>query len=191
MKNKIKKISFLLLMFIILMKVTIFADILNINIKANKEKVNVGDKVKITVSWDKGMQAADFILMYDSEKLEFIKGDLKDDYIHNENGKVKTAWFSMDDTDKTKIEYTFKAKKTGKTELETKVNGGFATGTLLMPTGYNEGKLQLEIKDANPVLKILKIITFVIIILLLIAFIIKKLKNNKKGKFNDKNKKLK
>lgn len=182
MKNKIKKTSLIVLIFLMLIQVTVLADTLDIKIKANKKKLNVGDKVKITVFWDKGMQAADFVLKYDADKLEFIKSDLKDDYINNSNGNVKTAWFSMDDTDKTKIEYTFKTTKTGTAELETNVNGGFATGTLSMPTGYKEGKLQLEIKETNPVLSVLKIVVFIIIILLMAFFIIKKLNNNKKGK---------
>ena len=186
MKNKTRKILLIALIFIVLTQVTLLASTLNINIKANKSKVNVGDKVKITVFWDKGMQAADFILKYDENKLEFVKSDLQDEYINNTNGKVKTAWFSMDDTDKTKIEYTFKAKETGETELETKVNGGFATGTLLMPTGYKEGKLQLEIKESNPVLSVLKIAVVIIVILLIVVFIIKKSNNNKKGRVSKK-----
>lgn len=186
MKNKIKKIALIALMLLMLIQITVFADTLNIKIKANKERVNVGDKVKVTVSWDKGMQAADFILKYDADKLEFVKSDLEEDYINNSNGNVKTAWFSMDDTDKTKIEYTFKAKETGKAEFETRVNGGFATGTLSMPTGYKEGKLQLEIKESNPVLSILKIVVFIIVILLIVVFIIKKSNNNKKGRVTKK-----
>ena len=185
MKNKTRKILLIALIFIVLTQVTLLASTLNINIKANKSKVNVGDKVKITVFWDKGMQAADFILKYDENKLEFVKSDLQDEYINNTNGKVKTAWFSMDDTDKTKIEYTFEAKEKGTTELETKVNGGFATGNLSMPTGYKEGKLQLEIKESNPLLSVLKIVVF-IIILIIVVFIIKKLNNNKKGRVTKK-----
>ena len=185
MKNKTKKIVPIALLFLMLIQVTVFADTLNINIKANKEKINVGDKVKVTVSWDKGMQAADFILKYDADKLEFVKSDLEEDYINNSKGNVKTAWFSMDDTDKTKIEYIFEAKAKGETELETKVNGGFATGTLSMPTGYKEGKLQLEIKESNPVLNVLKVVV-IIVILLIVAFIIKKSNNNKKGRVTKK-----
>lgn len=186
MKRNIKKISLLVLMFIILLQITIFAEILNIDIKTSKEKVKVGDKVKIIVDWDKGMQAADFALIYDSEKLEFIKSDLKDDYINNKDGEIKTAWFSMDDKDKTKIEYTFKAKKIGKTELKTKVNGGFATGSLLMPTGYNEGEIELEIKTANPILKAFKIIVMIIIVLAIVILFIRKINNKKKGILNKK-----
>ena len=182
--KKFKKTSLLVLVLIALMQVKIFADTLNIDIKADKEKINVGDKVKITVSWDKGMQAADFILNYDTEKLEFVKSDLKEDYINNSNGKLRTAWFSMDDTDKTKIEYIFEAKQTGTTELETKVNGGFATGSLLMPTGYNEGKLRLEINNANIVFKVLKITIIIAMVLILIILILRKTRINKTGKIN-------
>lgn len=178
--NKILRTSIIALILVLLMQITVFADTLNINIKANNAKIKVGDKVKVTVYWDKGMQAADYILNYDSEKLEFVKTDLKDDYINNTNGQVKTAWFSVDDKDKTKIEYTFKAKKSGTAELKTTVNGGFATGNLEMPTEYTEGELQLNISKANVSLKILKILAIVIVILVLINLIFKRLQKSGK-----------
>ena len=173
--NKILRASIIALILVLLMQITVFADTLNINIKANNEKIKVGDKVKVTVYWDKGMQAADYILNYDSEKLEFVKTDLKDDYINNTNGEVKTAWFSINDKDKTKIEYVFKAKKAGTAELKTTINGGFATGNLEMPTEYTEGKIQLNITKANIFLRILKVLVIVIVILVLINLILKKL----------------
>ncbi len=179
--NEILRISTITSILVILMQIAVFADTLNINIKTtNKGKIKVGDKVKVIVYWDKGMQAADYILKYDSEKLEFIKTDLKDDYINNANGQVKTAWFSIDDKDKTKIEYIFKAKKSGTANLETIINGGFATGNLEMPTEYTEGNLQLEIQEANIFLKILKVIAIIIIILMLINLILKKLQKSGK-----------
>ena len=178
--NKILRTSIIALILVLLMQITVFADTLNINIKANTAKIKVGDKVTVTVYWDKGMQAADYILNYDSEKLEFVKTDLKDDYINNTNGQVKTAWFSVDDKDKTKIEYTFKAKKSGTAELKTTVNGGFATGNLEMPTEYTEGELQLNISKANVSLKILKILAIVIVILVLINLIFKRLQKSGK-----------
>ena len=186
--NKLLKTTILAVIILMLIQVTVFAETLNINIKANKQKVNVGETVKITVSWDKGMQAADFILNYDADKLEFVKSDLEDDYINDRSGKLRTAWFSIDDTDKTKIEYTFKAKETGTAEFETKVNGGFATGTLSMPTEYNEGKLQLEISEANPILNVLKTVLCIIVILLILVIIVNKTKNNKKHRVTKKEK---
>ena len=171
MKSKILKITILTLMIIMFMQISSFASILKINLEADKENVKIGEEVKVTVSWNQGMQAADFYLIYDSKKLEFVEADIEDDYINAEEGNIKTAWFSMDDTDKTQIEYTFKPKKAGKVEIETKVNGGFATGNLQIPNKYEEGNLTIEISQ-SPVMNALKIIAIVIGVVIVFVLII-------------------
>ena len=181
MKNRVLKITILTLMIINLIQIAVFANELTLNISTNKTEVKEGDKIKVIVSWEQGMQAADFYLKYDSEKLKFIEADIEKDFINSETeGQVKTAWFSADNTDKTQIEYTFKVKKSGTAEFETKINGGFATGELEIPNKYNEGKLSLEIAKQSLVIRILKVL-IVVVIIVVILLIIKKNINKKTG----------
>lgn len=162
MKNKIFKITILVIIILMFMQVSLLAaNTLKINLKADKDNIKVGEEVKVTVSWKQGMQAVDFYLKYNSKKLEFVEADIEDDYINSEDGKVKTAWFSMDDTDKTQIEYTFKAKKAGTVDISTKVNGGFATGNLQIPNKYEEGNVTIEIANTS-IMNIVKVIGIII-----------------------------
>ena len=181
MKNKVLKIVILTLMIINLIQIAVFANELTLNIATDKTETRVGDKIKVVVSWDQGMQAADFYLNYDSEKLKFIKADIEKDFINSEKeGQVKTAWFSADNTDKTQIEYTFKAKESGTAEFKTKINGGFATGELEIPNKYKNGKLTIEIAKQSLIIRILKVLV-VVIIVVVILLIIKKNINKKTG----------
>lgn len=192
MKDKLLKITIFTLMIIIFMQLAVFANTLTLNISTNKQSVKAGEKFKVIVSWKQGMQAADFYLKYDSEKLKFIKTDISDDYINSkENGKIKTAWFSMDDTDKTKIEYTFKAKKSGIVEFETKINGGFATGELKVPSKYEEGKLEINVKKQPLIIRILKVIVIIVGIVIIILILRKTVISKKKNKKGSKEKNVK
>ena len=173
MKKKLLKTLIIALAIIIFTQITVFANTLKLNLVADKNNLKINEEVKITVSWSEKMQAADFSIKYDQEKLEFVRSELADDFINSEEGDLKTAWFSMDDVDKTKIEYTFKAKKAGKVELSTQINGGFATGELEMPTNYENATLTLKIAQ-NPIINILKIIGTLAVILIIIILIIKK-----------------
>lgn len=178
MKKNILKISIIVLMMLFI-SITSLASTLTLDIKSDKEKVTVGEEVKVTVLWDKGMQAADFSLLYNSKLLEYVKADIADDFVNSKENEVKIAWFSLDDTDKTNIEYTFKAKKAGKVEFSTKINGGFATGQLELQENYNNGKLTLKIEDTliNKVIKTVLVIICILIVLL----IIRKIKTKKRG----------
>ena len=103
-------------------------------------------------------------------------------FINNEkdNGVLKTAWFSIDDTTKTEIQYTFKIKKSGTANFTTKVYGGFATEKLGMPDNYEEGKLAIKISK-NPIM-IYTIIGVSIIFITIILTIIIRNKNIKRRK---------
>ena len=108
--------------------------------------------------------------------------NISEDYINSEKeGQIKTAWFSMDNTDKTEIKYTFKVNRSGTAEFKTKINGGFATGKLKVPDKYNEGKLTLEVEKQPLIIRILKIIFISIVVLIVIKiFFVLTTKNNKK-----------
>ena len=185
MKNKLLKISILVLTIIIFMQITVFASRLTLNISIDKQKIKKGDKFTVIVSWKEGMQAADFYLKYDSEKLKFIKTDISDEYINSEEkGQVKTAWFSLDNTDKTEIKYIFEAIDDGRVKFETMINGGFATGDLEILNKYDEATLVIKILS-NPIENLFKIIgivigTVIIFILIKVVINIKSEKSRKK-----------
>ncbi|MBR6504491.1 MAG: hypothetical protein IKT41_02040, partial [Clostridia bacterium] len=86
-----------------------------------------------------GMQAADFILNYDKEKVEYVSSSIKGTYCVNDadNGKVKVVWFSDDDTDMTKITFTFKAKAEGEVKFSVEIDGGFADKNVVSPDSYD------------------------------------------------------
>ena len=129
------------------------------------------------------MQAADFSLNYDSKKLQYIKSDIDDVFVNNDENKgiLNTSWVSLDDTDKNEIEYTFKVKKEGKTKFSTTVNGGFSTGQLEIPNNYNEGGLTVKIVGYhNTVLCVM--VAGVLIIAIILLFSSKGRRKNKTKK---------
>ena len=167
MKTKTIFITLLTIFTLIILKSSAFANELTLTINTDKEKIKIEDEIKIKVSWDKPMQAADFELNYDTKKVEYIKSDIDDVYVANneEAGIIKTSWVSLDNTDKTEIEYTFKVKKSGKAKFTTTTDGGFATGELEIPTKYNDGELILKISGNYTIIYVLAIIIITIIII--------------------------
>lgn len=176
MKTKIIFVIIIAIFALIILQSTVFASELTLNISANKEEVNVEDEIKIKVSWDKAMQAADFELSYDTKKLEYLNSNIDYVYVNNneKEGIVKTSWISLDNTDKTEIEYTFKVKKCGKAKFTTKTNGGFATGELEVPNKYNDSELVIKISCNYTVVSIL-----IIIIVIVTAIFVKKIVGGK------------
>lgn len=165
-----KKILFgLIILVIMIMPVCVYANTLSLNISTNNEKVKKGDEINVKVSWNQEMQAADFYLNYDSEKLEYVKCDVDDMFVNNEvdKGVLKTAWVSIDDTSRTDIQYTFKVKKSGTANFTTKINGGFATGELELPDNYEEGELSVKI-SGNDMIIYMAICIFVVLIIVFI-----------------------
>ena len=174
-----KKLIVSIALFVLIITSYVYAFTLNIDILADKNKVRKIDEVTIEVKWDKEMQAADFSLNYDSKKLEYIKSDIDDIYIDStENGVIKTAWISIDNTNKTNIKYIFKVLKTGKLKFNINVDGGFATGELEIPSDYNVNELKIE--SSNTLLIVIIILIVLIIVFIVTKIILKKRKNNKK-----------
>ena len=167
------KLGILALIIMISIPIYSFANTLTLNMKVDKEEIKIGDEIKITVSWDKEMQAADFYLNYNSKKLEFVTCNVDELFVNNnaEEGKIKTSWVSLDDSNKTEIEYTFKVKKGGKAKFTTTIDGGFATGELEVPTQYNNGELLLKITGDYTIIYVLSIIIITITIIFIKKFI--------------------
>ncbi len=158
---------------LIILQAPVFANELILTISTNKEEIKVEDEIKIRVSWNKGMQAADFELNYDTNKVQYIRSDIDDVYVTNDEkqGVLKTSWVSLDNTDKTEIEYIFKIKKGGKAKFTTTIDGGFATGELEIPAKYVDGELILKISGDYKIIYVLLIITLTIIIIFMKKFI--------------------
>ncbi len=167
--KKIFKIFSIVLYVIIFMQISVHATSLDLQIHSNEKNVKIGDEIKIKVSWSEEMQAADFSLNYDSKKVQYISSDLDDIFVNNqpEKGKIKTAWFSMDDTNRTEVEYTFKVIKGGKIKFSTTTEGGFATGNLETPEEYNEGKLTIKAPGNYTIIYVLTIMIIIIIIIVI------------------------
>lgn len=160
--------------------VCVYANTLTLNISTNNEKVEIGNEINVTVSWNQEMQAADFNLNYDSEKLEYVKCNVDDMFVNNEvdNGVLKTAWVSIDDTTKKEIQYTFKVKKSGTATFTTKVYGGFATGELEIPDNYTEGKLEIKIFGNDMIIYVIIGALVIVFIAMILNLIIRKKSKN-------------
>ena len=115
------------------------AETLVLNVISDKDKIDVGDEITVTVDWKQKMQAADFVLNYNQDKFEFIGSDIEETFYKADTSKVKVVWVSIDDTDKTKISFKFKALRSGNAKFSATVDGGFATGTLAIPESYKMG----------------------------------------------------
>ena len=173
---KRNKIYILTIVFIFLLMTNVFAETLKLTISSDKTEFKKNDEITIEVNWEQGMQAADYILNYDSKKLEFIESDVEDIFLDKkEEGKIRTAWFSLDDTDKTSIKYKFKVLKTGKLEFTANVEGGFANGEMQSPDNYENGKLTIGKSNTLIIVIIVAIVIVAIIVLLM-----KKSKKRKK-----------
>lgn len=177
-----KKAINIIFLLIILLSITtsVYASTLNLEVTSNKEKVDVGEEIILTVDWKEEMQAADFILKYDNEKFEFISVDIDNELLYtNENSQIKVAWFSMDNTDKTNLNFVFKALKPGKAYFSTEIDGGFATGELVLPDNYSTGSTTVKVNGFAIEYIILIVIAVIILIVIIALISTKKAKSRK------------
>ena len=173
-----KKISIIFLLMIILLNSVVYATTLNLDVKSNKERLEVGEEVVITVDWKEGMQAADFILKYDDSKFEFKSIDIENDFYKVKDSQIEVVWISLDDVDKTSMNVIFKALNPGKSSFSAEVAGGFATGELVMPTDYNDGKTTVKVNGFSS--ETLLYIGIPVIIIIIAIFVIRKIKTKNK-----------
>lgn len=171
--KKILSITFLLM--IILLNSVVYALTLNLDITSNKEKVDVDEEIVVTVDWKEEMQAADFILNYDSSKFEFVNIDIENDFYTIKDNAIEIVWFSLDETDKTSISVTFKALNPGKAKFSTEIDGGFATGELVIPDNYNTNSTTVKVNGFTTGNIILGVVA-VIVLILIGVFILKRTK---------------
>ena len=170
MKRKIV----LSLFFIFLLTISIVnANTLKLDITTENKKIKKDEEITIKVSWNQKMQAADFTLNFDNNKLEYVNANIDEVFINTKDNKIKTSWASMDDTDKTEFEYKFKVKKVGNFKFTTTIDGGFADGNLVKPTDYKNGELIIGNSS-----KIFLIFFLFVVCGITLYFLIKKIKNN-------------
>ena len=116
----------------------VYASSLLLEVKADKETVEIGDNVTITVDWKEKMQAADYILKYNSSKLEYVSSSVEDTYINKtQEGQIGISWFSSNNQDLTQMTFVFKAIEKGDAELSVQIDGGFSDGQLNVPGNYD------------------------------------------------------
>ena len=116
----------------------VYASSLLLEVKADKETVEIGENVTITVDWNEKMQAADYILKYNSSKLEYVSASIEDTYLNKtQEGQIGISWFSSNNQDLTQMTFVFKAIEKGDAELSVQIDGGFSDGQLNVPGNYD------------------------------------------------------
>ena len=145
MKNKILIISTILVVIISIFTNSVYAlENLNISITTSNSNAKVDDVIDIYVNWKEKMQAADYILNYDSDKLEFISANISEDnYSVKTLGKINVCWYSGSD-ELTGMTFKFKVIGEGEAYLNVEVEA-FANENLERPSDYNS--IPLVIKD--------------------------------------------
>lgn len=145
-----KKITLILILVIInifMFSNVILAYNLELILSADKTDVKVGDTVTVTLTLSKGMQAADFIINYDSNLLQFETASLgKNFYSTKEPGKIICSWFDTKDT--TEFTFTFIAISSGTAKFTTTTEN-FYDGNLQSASSYNEGKLNITLLSST------------------------------------------
>lgn len=172
-----KIISVLIILIIALFSNISYAYVLTLNMECLENNIKVGDEFEIKLDWKDGMQAADFSLYYDNDKVEYLGTDIEEGFLQENEEFIKIAWFSTNNKDKYNITFKFKAIDEGEVEFKTKISGGFATGTLKKPDRYKNEPLKIQIETSFSLLKI--IIIFVIILVLIYLVILKKQRRKK------------
>ena len=168
-----KKIVYsLVLVLILLVSMSGFvkAEMLTLNVSSNKDNVDINDEITITVDWKQPMQAADYVLNFDQGKFKFVSSDVDETFYKVDNSKLKMVWVSVDDTDKTKMTFKFKAIKSGKAKFSATVDGGFATGELVVPESYKMGDTIVNV-NLTGIEKFGGIVIAVIVIAVILGFV--------------------
>lgn len=122
---------------------------LNVNISTDKATYNLGDKVTATVSWDKGIQATDFEINFDSSKLKLEDSTIDEDYYNLvEPGRILVSWASFEEIDIQEITFEFSAIGDGQAEIIV-LPENFADGNLDTDFIFAEGKQTITIEKGG------------------------------------------
>ena len=122
----------------------------NVYLSCNKQEVNVGDEIEISINIEGfNTSAYDFELYFDSHKLEFLENTNDKDNINVIDNKINSIWFDRSGNDEVTGNiktFRFKAKKEGIVSFS--LNGNFYTKKAQeVDTSFNN--LQVNIIDVN------------------------------------------
>ena len=148
MRQKILLLIIMIVMMIFSINVFSFATDLKIMTISDKVSYNLGEKVKITVKWDKGMQGAIFVLNYDPAKLKFENASISNTFYNSENlGKISVNWATFNEKDCTDMDFNFISISEGKTVIYVD-EPKFADSNIKIPDNYiynDTGKIEINI----------------------------------------------
>lgn len=106
---------------------------LDVQISTNKVNYNLGEKVNTKISWDKGMQATDFEILFDSSKLKLNNSSIGEAFYNLvEPGRIIVSWASFEEIDTTEINFEFTTLGTGKTDI------------VILPENFANGELDSQ-----------------------------------------------
>ena len=122
----------------------------NVYLSSNKQEVNVGDEIEISINIEGfNTSAYDFELYFDIDKLDFLENDNNKDNINLINNKINYIWFDRSGNNEVTGNiktFKFKAKKEGSVTFS--LNGNFYTKKAQeVDTSFNS--LQVNIIDVN------------------------------------------
>jgi len=152
MKNKILKISILMIILLLMLQLTSFAALgkLTLNTTTDKNTYKIGDKVTVTVDWSKEVESAGFILKYDKDKLAFDSTTLGENFYNADTaGKVLFNWAAFDGKALTSVTFELTAKTAGSTTITVEDAKGFADGNLQKSTGYEYNNKTITIEKVD------------------------------------------
>ena len=157
MKTSMKILIFTICL-IAIIPLAVFASTLTLKVTTDKSKYEIGDNVTATVDWTEKMQAASFVLKYDSDVLEFKSASVaSSNYNSDTVGEISVNWASLEEKDLTKVTFEFKTKKTGSANISIKSANAFANGNMVSPTDYDissKGTINISINDKRNIIRI-------------------------------------
>ena len=103
--------------------------------RQQRDTYNVGEQVTFRVNWQEDMQATGFTIAYSNDGLEFLRATIENNFydVDEENVKIDVEWTSLEEVDKTSIDFTFRVTETGTFSVEVETITAFANGDLETP----------------------------------------------------------
>ena len=124
----------------------------NVYLSSNKQEVNVGQKIEISINIEGfNTSAYDFELYFDNDKLEFLENANDKDNINLINNKINYIWFDRSGNDEITGNiktFRFKAKKDGIVNFS--LNGNFYTNKAQeVDTSFNNLQVNITNNDKS------------------------------------------
>lgn len=148
MKNKVLRISILIITFTLLIQLTSFAALgkLTLNTKTDKNTYKVNEKVIVTVEWSKEVESAGFVIKYDKDKLSFDSTTLGANYYNSDTaGKILFNWAAFDGKAIKEVTFVLQTKAEGDTTITVQEAKGFADAELNKATEYEYNNKKITI----------------------------------------------